>query len=416
MSLSALQNPLSALNNLSTIMSWRGVYNPTTPYFQNDIVVSPITSASYLLTATSAFGQDPSLNPSWGTFGTNGAGVQVVKGSTYIDVSGNGTNPTITNKGIVTIDLIEPLYNTGDTQNYIINSDAIATIQGIVGIQVVGNQINNLGILSGISGGNGMSATFDPTTQNVHISNDGVIELESNEPYIIITGPQSALNIANGGILNITAAGDLTNIGTATDPKIQNDGVITLTSPTNTVLNIGTDSFQELRAACPEFTKCFDSVIFNAIQSDTKLFNFTYYDVEITPQSLLASCLADGIPYSTGVFFIDMSFLLIVLGQAWWIAPFSENLYVTFLDETSTPPNTYALPFFGKKLAGGVVPTLPGCGMSPYRIPFDLATALSNGMRTITALTFNTPFGAQGAKSPVSNASCYGYYYPNGIE
>ena len=48
--------------------------------------------------------------------------------------------------------------------------------------------------------------------------------------------------------------------------------------------------------------------------------------------------------------------------------------------------------------------------------PFDLATALSNGMRTITALTFNTPFGAQGAKSPVSNASCYGYYYPNGIE
>jgi len=415
MSLSALRNPFTSLKNLESVMSWSGVFDPNVSYFKNDIVVSPITLSSYILNKTSSSGQDPSLGGGWTLFGLSGGGVQVAKGSTYIDVSGSGTNPTVSNLGVIETILTYPLYNSGDAQNLIIDSDCIATIQQGTGISVNGTEISNLGVGSSISGGTGIQVDFDPNLGTANVTNTGVVEIQPADQYITVTGPKSSQTIGNGGILNIIAGSNLTNIGTSTDPKIQNDGVITLTSPTNTVVNTGTVTRQKLSAAVPILTRCFESATFNKSLSSSN-YNLIWYDL-VQDVGLFQTCLEGGTPYSTGVFYIDLSYLLLVYSRVWWVgATAFSSLLITFYDGATTPGTLfqYTLPIAGNRFTGPT-PNQPGAGTSPCKVAFDLAVARTKGLRAVTSISIDSPF-VLGPKLPVATGSIFGIYYPNGRE
>jgi len=411
--LRALQNPLSSLYNLNTLLCWRGTFDSNVTYFQNDLVVSSINSASYLLTATSAFGEDPSLNPNWSYFGLAGPGVQVAKGSQYIEVSGSGTNPTVSNLGVIETILTPPLYSSsGDPQNPLINSSAIATIQGVLGISVVGNQITNTGVRT-LTDGAGISTVIDPDTGIAEISNAGVTALNPEDNYITITGTNAARTIKNEGVLSITAAAGFSNIGTATEPNIRNEYVLSLTSPDNSVANTNTNSEQELRCLAPQLTRCFSAVVFDPALS---LNGRVGYAVTTETGSLFESCLATGSPYSTGVFCIDFSPLVLIFGSVWWVGIKGRFVLCTFNDETSSPGNTksYIVQIAARYPSFG--PLLPGAAVSPCKVPFDLGVAISNGLKTVTSVTFSIPSDGSAPVLPVSTAGIFGVYYPNGLE
>jgi len=413
MALSSLRNPLASLSILKNLLCWRGNYDPNTNYYKNDLVVSPITQASYLLTATSSFGEDPSLNPNWSYFGLAGDGVQVAQGSQYIEVSGSGTNPTVSNLGVIETILTPPLYSSsGDAQNPIINSSAIATIQGVMGISVVGNEITNTGVCT-LTDGTGISSVLDPDTGIAEISNAGVRTIVPQDKYITITGTNAARTISNGGVLSITAAGGLTNLGTATDPEISNDYVLGITSPDSTVTNTNTNSQQRLKCLVPELTRCFTDVIFNP---NLSLNGRVGYVVTIETGSLFESCLATGSPYSTGVFYIDFSPLVLIFGSIWWSGGFKSGLVTcTFNDEVSSTNTISYLVQFANKFPS-IVPILPGAVVSPCKVVFDLGVAISKGLKTVTSVTFSIPSTASAPVLPVSTAGIFGVYYPNGPE
>jgi len=416
--LSALQNPLSGLFNLNTLLSWRGTFDPNVTYFQNDLVVSSNNNSTYLLNATSAFGEDPSLNPNWISWGLVGGGVQVAQGSQYIEVSGSGTNPTVSNLGVIETILTPPLYSSsGDPQNPLINSSAIATIQGVLGISVVGNQITNTGVCT-LTDGAGISSVLDPDTGIAEISNAGVTALTPEDKYITITGTNAVKTIANGGILSVTADAGLTNVGTPTDVQLRNDYVLDITSPDDSVSITDNSSQYKLECLVPELTVCFSSITFNKAKS-TPNFNLVQIDVVQQGGSLFSNCLASGTPYSAGVFYIDFSPLLLVFGSSWWSSQaFSiGRLAINFNDEITSPGTlrTIRLPIAGVRFPAPQ-PQQPGAGTSPCRIAFDLAAARSNGLRTITSVTFNSPTEKVAPKYPVATGRVFGVYYPNGLE
>ena len=178
MSLTPLENPLKRLLTIPTVMNWRGGFDPTEQYFLNDVAVSPLTTASYILTGRTALlgGADPSLNPDWIELSNPTTGVASVSAGTGINLTGTGTNPIINNSGVLTTTAGLGISITG-TANPIITNDGIRTITAGSGISVsAGNNpsIGNTGILS-ITAGTGLASTG------------------GQNPTLSISAPQSSL-------------------------------------------------------------------------------------------------------------------------------------------------------------------------------------------------------------------------------
>jgi hypothetical protein len=105
MALSSLDNPLERLASLPNAMNWRGAWAATEQYYLNDVVVSPVNLASYILNGKTALlnGGDPTTNPDWIELSATATGVLQVNAGFGIglDPLSTPTIPTIDNHGVV---------------------------------------------------------------------------------------------------------------------------------------------------------------------------------------------------------------------------------------------------------------------------------------------------------------------------
>jgi len=101
-----LLSPLELLLEYPTMMKWRGTWVDTEQYLKNDVVISPINSASYILAnvTTSLHNVDPSLDPNWEELAPSVVGVTSVNPGAGIDVRDpTGPNVTVINTGVITV-------------------------------------------------------------------------------------------------------------------------------------------------------------------------------------------------------------------------------------------------------------------------------------------------------------------------
>lgn len=172
MALNPLDNPLERLSSLPNTMNWRGAWSATEQYYLNDVVVSPVNVASYILNGKTALlnGGDPTANPDW------------------IELSNTATGVLQVNAGI-------GLVNTGTPTIVDLENTGIITITA-----------GNAGI--GVVDGSG-----PPYPLNTVISNNGVLSVAAGNAGIAVSAPTGAITVTNNGILGITAGTGLSSTG-----------------------------------------------------------------------------------------------------------------------------------------------------------------------------------------------------------
>jgi hypothetical protein len=172
MAFASLENPLERLNTLPTTMNWRGGWLATEQYYLNDVVVSPVNVASYILVGKTALlgGGDPTTNPDW------------------VELSNTATGVLQVNAGI-------GLVNTGTPTIVDLENTGIITIAS-----------GNAGI--GVANGSG-----PPYPLNTVISNTGVLSVAAGNAGIAVSAPTGAITVSNNGILGITAGTGLSSTG-----------------------------------------------------------------------------------------------------------------------------------------------------------------------------------------------------------
>jgi len=97
MAVSQLDTPLERLATNPTGMNWRDIWDPTTQYYLNDVVVSPLNVNSYILIGKTTLlgGADPTLNPDWGEISPATTGVAQVIAGDNITLGGTTTLPVV---------------------------------------------------------------------------------------------------------------------------------------------------------------------------------------------------------------------------------------------------------------------------------------------------------------------------------
>ena len=180
MALSSLDNPLERLASLPNAMNWRGGWIATEQYYLNDVVVSPVNLASYILNGRTSLtnGGDPTTNPDWIELSATATGVLQVNAGFGIglDPLSTPTIPTIDNHGVVSI-------------------------------------VGGAGI--GVANGSG-----PPFPVNTTISNNGVLSVTAGNAGISVSAPTGAIQISNSGVLSVSAGAGLSLTGTAQNPTL----------------------------------------------------------------------------------------------------------------------------------------------------------------------------------------------------
>lgn len=206
MSFSSINNPLERLQVLPDAMNWRGDWNNTTQYYKNDVVLSPLDSASYIALNVSVLGgADPSVNTTdWLILASATTGVTGLTAGTGISITGTPTIPQINNLGVLTATAGTGITNTNTATDPI---------------------FENTGVLS-LNVGTGLSSTGG---QNPTITNTGVLSIVGS-PSVLVTGPSNAPTITNLGVLQVTAGNSGITIGGPPNaPQIFNSGVVSIT-------------------------------------------------------------------------------------------------------------------------------------------------------------------------------------------
>lgn len=144
--------PKSAFERLAanpTGMNWRNEWDPTTQYYLNDVVQSPVNINSYILTGKTALlgGDDPTLNPDWSEVSPATVGVQQVEVDLIgLSLGGTATIPIIKNEGVITLALAPTdsgLLDLGiNAQNPILKNDGVLQITQGAGITITGSKTN----------------------------------------------------------------------------------------------------------------------------------------------------------------------------------------------------------------------------------------------------------------------------------
>jgi hypothetical protein len=387
MSLNPLDNPLERLGVLPNAMNWRGGWDITEQYYLNDVVVSPISTASYILSGPTTLlgGQDPSINAvDWTELSNPTTGVTSVSGSAYIGVVGT-TNVTITNNGVRTLATGTGIANVGSANNVSLINTGITSLNAGLGIGVAGNTITNTGIrtLAVNPAGLTSSGGSDPT-----ISNTGILTLTAGNAGITITGGQTA-TITNSGILGITAGSGLTSTG-GQNPTLAVTSVQPVITNIAAGLNITPDP---ATIPCPSG-------------------GTASYVMAMTSPSVFATQLATtGTPDPNGVWFFEMSNFDVFIYGAPSIG-LNRNLSVSFWD-TGTAGGPYSYTPFGSAIYFYPTQPLP-INTDLGAFVFDLNAARAAGMRQLNEIRiFNN---TDGTLEPQGWGSIYATYYPNGVQ
>jgi hypothetical protein len=311
MAVNTLNDKLSLLAALPTTMKWLSDWDATTQYYKNDVVISPPYFASYILDAASEIGAaNPSVNPHWIPVGRSSGGVQNIIAGVGIDLSGSSTKPEIINNGVRNVQYGANIQNIGTAQDIVLDSDAVATITGVMGISVTNlSTITNSGVTS-IAGGSGLQPS--QPTGGITLSNAGVLSLASTDSLLTVVGGLDK-TVLNNGLLSIVDGVAITNVGTSNEYVLQNDGVRTIQYPSNTLRNTGDEYAQKLSAANCQICEVWASVVGMTPNPTTAGANDAVVNIVQTPNTLWANCFATGVPYSSGNFELDLTGLVFCL-------------------------------------------------------------------------------------------------------
>jgi hypothetical protein len=359
----SLDTPFERLAILPTTMSWRGGWSVSQQYFKNDVVVSAINFATYILTTTSvAGGLDPSLSTGeWVELSSPNTAVNSVRAGVGISVAGS-TNPVITNTGVLTATAGSGIVNTGTANNVILENTGVITLQQGSGILITG------------------------PSQLPTITNNGVRQIQQGSGILIDRTNPNIPSISNNGVLTVNQGAGITVNNT--DPR----NPIVSASVGFTSLITGTVGNQNIPFLAPSPCVAGGQATFFVVTS-----------------GLFASYLATGPPTPNGVFLINFTGYNLFFTNVGGSPTVGQNLvsigfFDSALNKTYTAGQTVGL------ATGAVYPinaTIPLC-------VFNVTAARTAGLRTLDqiVLTNNTlsPFVCPSANAITA------VYYPNGLQ
>lgn len=374
---------------LPLAVNWLGEWNNQTVYFENDVVVSPLTTASYIMVGpqtTQRGGADPSINnTNWFQYGSSIDTVQNIRGGDGITFVGSDFNPVVKNTGVISVIAGDGFTNVGTEVDPILACETLTAIVPGLGIDIplaiptptiINTGVTDLRAGSGINAGRVGGV--------VYLDNTAIDSLTAapTNPGLTVS-PGLIKTIVNTGLLSVITGNGITNTGTTTNPNLRNNGVITLRPLNESILISGNAAVPSLSSNIPRKTPVW---IPNASTVPNK--NGNLYRMQVTQvPGLWADCLANGVPYSTGFFMIPFPFsFLLNVGEVLISNVASISLYDGITDY-SFPINTI------------IFNTLqPGNKDAYYTIgtvEIDLQAIRAIGFRQLTHIQYTTAFNAK---------------------
>ena len=364
MSLNPLDNPLERLGVLPNGMNWRGGWLVSEQYYLNDVVISPLTTASFILNGKTTLlgGADPSLNPDWIELSNPTTGVVSVNAGVGITITGTGSNPIVNNDGILTFTAGTGVNNTGTATNPIINNTGVLTCSAGTGISITG-------------------------TTNPIITNDGIRTLTAGAGVSVSAGNNPI--VANTGILGITAGSGLSSTGGQTPTLAVSTSLQPKISQIFYQLNVPAGLTP---SPVPPTSTGSIVVILNS------------------PTMFATQLATTGTPDPNGSWLIDLSSWNFILTTT----PVGLNRIITF---TFVDNTTAGGPFTYSPNVGGIVRFQIGANVPSFnlgQVVFDMNVARGTGMRTIDEIVVNNTTGADLYMGGWNDVIAT--YYPQGVQ
>lgn len=388
MSLETLTNPLERLQLLPDGMNWRGLWNNTTQFYQNDVVLSPLTTAPYILTRLALVGGlDPSLVPAdWTDLAPATGGITGLTAGQGISITGTPTIPQINNTGILTLTAGNGITNVGTATDPELRNAGITTL--------------NVGTGIGSSGG-----------QTPTLTNTGVRTITTTAGSgITITGSPNAPTVVNSGILALTAGAGITisPVPAPNQPTIVNSGVVSITGGTGITIS-GPASTPTISANLSVADPIVSIIPTSAVFLPIAPASTGSIPLAINPASLLAQHILNGSPDPNGLWILDCSTY-----SFYNFAPAGgTNSVVVAIEDTSTGggPYTYAgVAGTGTIVLNGSPPYFSSLG----KFYLDVAACRATGVRVLDNLLLSNDTG--GNLDNTSAGVICATYYPNGIQ
>lgn len=421
MSVQGLQNPYERLQILPTTMNWRGTWLITQTYFKNDVVISPINGASYILVGKTALngGADPSASANFIELSPLSTGVQGITAGAAISISGPANNPTITNDGVRTVDGdgVTIVVDNTNPNNPVISSNSITILQGGAGITINNANpqipvVSNTGVRQIVAAD--ASVSVSNPTGIVSISSNGLISVLAGTG-ISVTGDQQNPEIGNTGVVSLAVGDGLSSTG-GVNPTISNTGVLSVTAGDSSIVVTGTPQNVILRTTAPVLTRIFSFNFgfpndFNArAPGAVQIIN------GVTPNTpnIFTDYLASGAPDPNGIFMIDLSSIILLFTTATDPTVVQNVVSVGF----SNGPNEYvsSTVLNDTYLIIGIPYSLVrGLTAALGTVYFNVADARAAGLTSLTQLRiFNNTNGTMILQN--TEVVFNGTYYPDGLQ
>jgi hypothetical protein len=420
MSVQGLQNPFQRLAALPTVINWRGTWLITQTYFLNDVVISPINGASYILTGQTSVtgGADPSLSILYQEISPLSTGITGIQQGTGILITGPANNPTITNNGVQTLagDGVTIIVDNTNPNQPIISSNSITSLQQGTGISIDNTNpqipvVTNSGVRQILPAD--ISVNVSNPTGIVSISANGLLGLTQG-PGITIdtTNPQNPY-VSNSGVISLAVGNGLSSTG-GVNPSIANTGVLTVAPADTSIIVSGTAQNVILRTSAPVLTRIFNVGLppISNFSPVSPGFSLVMQGASPPLPNIFTDYLANGAPDAQGIFMIDLNGLSLIF-QAAGAPSVVQNIYtVAFYDGVLSLEYQSATILNQSYLTLGQafpITTLQGA------VYFNVADARTVGLRQLTSIRiYNNTNGGMLVQSiiPIIN----GTYYSNGLQ
>lgn len=389
-----LDNAYERYEFLPLAVNWLGDWSPTTTYFKNDVTVSPINTASYIMIGPPTSiqgGQDPSINTTnWFQYGRSIDTVQNIRVGEGIELAGTDPNPIVLNTGIVSIVPGTGISNIGTAQDPILSCETLTAIVPGVGIDVFGlpiPNIENTGVTY-IRNGAGLSLNYVNGIAN--FASTGLQSLGAAAPPIagltVSAGPIKT--ITNTGLLSVIHGTGIINDGTATEPELRNGGVITLTplNPSMTVIPSG--NVVKLGSNNPIKTLVWTPTALTVMTPNPANGGISTIPITQAP-GIWADCLATGLPYSYGYFALAFPFTFR------WSGPTQQvqvNLFLTLIDGVNNKSFRILFTINPQVLTGSGT-AFPAAYFTLGTRLINLEALRASGFRVLTSIQFQSGSG-----------------------
>ena len=383
--LESLANPLERLQVLPDVMNWRGLWNNTTQFFQNDVVLSPITTAPYLCVRLALLGgSDPSIaTADWTELAPATGGITGLSAGNGISITGTPTIPQINNTGVLQVIAGTGITNVGTASQPELRNTGLTSLSVGTGLSSSGGQtptLANTGVLS-ITGGTGITISGPPQTPTV--INSGILALTAGAGITITPTPSANQpTIANGGVLSITAGTGITISGSAQTPTIS--ATATAADPVATYIPL--------------------SSTFGTIPAT----NTGTLTLALSPTSLLAQHLANGSPDPNGTWILDLT-SFVFDNQP----PTGGSMTITTGVEDNT---TVGGPYTNNGVSGTGTTNIasPPAFASLNKFYLNVADARTAGLRDLNLFLVSNDTGGDIINTGAGLITAT--YYPNGIQ